>query len=270
MRRGSRRLLAVLAVAALVGAACGSDDDPASGARSEGPSTAAGDGLTGSLVVFAAASLTEAFTQLGAGFEADHPDLEVTFNFAASSALAQQIGEGAPADVVASADEATMAKVTAAGDASDPATFARNRLALLVERGNPKGIRTLADLGRSGVVFVVCAPEVPCGRFAAAALSRAKVTANPASLEENVKAVVSRVTLGEADAGIVYATDVRAAGDQAEGVAIDIATDPALEAVYPIAVTTASANEDAARAWTDHVLSDAGQATLARFGFLPP
>ena len=248
--------MVVLLAVALLGAACGDDGTDA--------------GATGSLNVFAAASLTEAFTELGQAFEADHPGVKVTFNFAASSALAQQINDGGPADVFVSADEANMAKVTGADNASDPKIIARNRLSIIVEKGNPEAIGGLADLAKPGIVLVMCAPEVPCGKFAAAALQKAGVPATPASLEENVKAVVSKVTLGEADAGIVYETDVQAAGDEAQGVDIDIADDPALEAVYPMAVTTKVENREAARAWIDFVLSEAGQQTLAMYGFLTP
>lgn len=251
MLRRSGWLLALLA---LVAAGCGSDDDTSSR----------------NLQVFAAASLTEAFTELGEAFEAEHPDVDVTFNFAASSALAQQINEGGPADVLVSADESSMQKVTDAGNATDAKTIARNRLGILVEKGNPKGITGLADLEKPDVVLVLCAPEVPCGRFAAAALQKAGVSVNPSSLEENVKAVMSKVTLGEADAGIVYVTDVKAAGDNAEGVDIDIANDPTLEAVYPIALTKQATNAEAAKAWIEFVLSEEGQEALAKFGFLSP
>jgi molybdate transport system substrate-binding protein len=262
-RRCSRRLLALLALVVLA-AGCGGDGESTDTAS---PST---DALSGELHVFAAASLTDAFTALGTAFEADHPDVTVTFSFAASSALAEQINQGGPADVFVSADESNMKKVTDAGNASDPTPIARNHLGILVEQGNPKGITGLADLGEAGVVFVLCAPEVPCGAFGAEALEKAGVTAKPASLEENVKSVVSKVTLGEADAGIVYVTDVKAAADTAQGVDIDIADDPELEAVYPIAVTTHAASPDAAQAWVDFVLSDDGQSTLASFGFLAP
>ena len=235
----------------------------------EAASPSAGGRISGELRVYAAASLTEAFTRLGLAFEDEHPGAGVTFNFAASSALVRQIREGAPADVFASADEESMRTVVAAGRASRPAEMARNRLAILVEAGNPKTIDGLADLTRPDVLLVLCAPEVPCGRLAAGALARAGAEARPASLEENVKAVVAKVVLGEADAGIVYGTDVQAAGGRADGVAIDIAGVPALEAVYPIAVTTGAANRRAAEAWVEFVLSGVGQATLAEFGFLP-
>ena len=223
---------------------------------------------SGTLRVLAAASLTEAFTELARAFEAAHPDVDVTLSFAASSALTEQIIRGAPADVFASADQTTMDRVVGTGNAAEPRIIARNRLALLVEKGNPKGIRSLADLARPGVVLVLCAPEVPCGRFAAAALARDAPGARPASLEDNVKAVASKVILGEADAGIVYVTDVKAAGDKAEGV--EIATEPDQQAVYPMAVTSTSSNRRAAEAWIDFVLSREGQDTLRAHGFLSP
>lgn len=256
-------LLALVLALALLPAACGEADREVLVA----PAAA---GLQGELRIFAAASLREAFTALGDQFEVDHPDVSVSFNFAASSALAEQIDQGAASDVFAAADEATVRQVLDAGHAADATVFARNRLAILVEKGNPKAITGLADLVADGLVLVVCAPEVPCGKYAAAAFAKAGITPAPASVEENVKAVVTKVTLGEADAGIVYATDVQAAGDEAEGVAIDIAGDPALEVAYPVAVTKASTNRAAATAWIEFVLSDAGQDTLRSFGFLAP
>jgi molybdate transport system substrate-binding protein len=263
---GRRRILvAAVALVLLVGACGGDDDAPTALADDEGA-------LSGTLRVFAASSLTEAFTDLGQAFEADHRGVRVTFNFAASSALAQQLNEGAAADVFVSADEANLKKVTDAGnaEAGDAEVIARNRLALLVEKGNPKGIKGLADLASADVVTVLCAPEVPCGKFAAAALTKAGVTVKPGSLEEHVKGVVSKVTLGEADAGIVYVTDVKAAAGKAEGVDIDIADDPSLEAVYPMATTAGAANREAAAAWLAFVRSDAGQKTLSAYGFLAP
>ena len=249
-----RRLapVSVLALLTLLAVACGGGDE--------------GDALH----VFAASSLSEAFTALGAGFERQHPGVDVAFNFAGSSALAQQIVQGAPADVFAAADEVTMDAVVAGGHATAPVVVARNRLSLLVEKGNPLGISGLGDLARPGLRWVMCAPQVPCGRFAQVALSRAGIAADPAALEENVKGVVTRVTLGEADAGIVYATDVRAAAGRAEGVVIDGADAPDLEAAYPMAVVRASSNPEAARAWVAYVRSAAGRAVLTRFGFLPP
>jgi molybdate transport system substrate-binding protein len=263
MSHRPKLLAALLIVHAHVGPACGGDDTKST---AKAPTTK----VSGPLTVFAAASLTEAFTEMGHAFEAANPGVTVTFNFAASSALAQQINEGGAADAFVSADEANMKKVTDASNASDPKVIARNRLAILVEKGNPKAITGLADLAKPGLVVLLCAPEVPCGKFAAAALATANVSVKPASLEENVKFVVSKVTLGEADAGIVYVTDVKASGDKAQGVDIDIADDPALEAVYPMAVTTKATHGDVATAWLDFALSDRGQRILASYGFLAP
>ena len=259
-----RRAALLLLVAMISAASC------ASGTRSSAGADERGEPLRGELRVFAAASLTEAFTEIAQLFEDEHPALDVVLNFAASSALARQIDEGAPADVFASADEAIMRAVVDAGNAVDPRVVARNRLAILVEKGNPKAISGIADLADPGLVFVVCAPQVPCGRLGGEALRRAGVDARPASLEENVKAVVAKVTLGEADAGIVYATDVRAAGDRAVGVDLDNAGDPDIGAAYPMAVTAHGENVAAARAWAELVRSARGRAVLAAHGFLEP
>ena len=256
MRRAAG--LVVVAGLALVGCGGGADD----------ASETSRDQRT--LRVFAASSLTEAFTELGATFDEERPGVEVTFNFAASSSLAQQLVEGAPADVFVSADEPNMQRVVDAGRAADPKVIARNRLSIVVEPGNPKGIDALADLAAPGIVTVLCAPEVPCGRYAAALLAKADVQVTAASLEENVKGVVAKVTLGEADAGIVYVTDVQAAGARVQGVTIDRAADRALEAVYPMAVTDDAAEPGDAAAWADFVASDAGQRVLTSYGFLAP
>lgn len=255
MRR-HRWLLMLLVSCGLLAASCGDEDAGV-------PTVGSGD-RSATLVVFAASSLTTPFQELGRAFEAEHPGVTVTFNFAGSPSLARQINEGGRADVFASADEETMRTVTDAGGAADPRVIARNRLAILVEKGNPKGISTLADLTGPGIVLVLCAPAVPCGRLAAAALRAAGVTPGPASLEEDVTAVASKVTLGEADAGIVYRSDVRSAGDRADGVDIDVA----LQAVYPMAVTTTTANGATARGWVDFVLSARGQRVLRASGFL--
>ena len=236
--------LAVLAVAGA--AACGAADPP------------------GTLTVLAAASLTEAFTELGRTFDDVHPGASVSFTFAASSTLARQVTEGSPGDVLATADETTMAPVVAAGrTAGPPVVFARNRLAVAVAPGNPERVTGLADLARPGLTVVLCAPEVPCGRAGAQALERAGVTGvRPASLEENVRAVVSRVALGEADAGLVFATDVRGA----EIEAVDIPVGQNVATAYPVAVLR---NSPTARAWVDHLLSPDGRQVLARYGFAP-
>jgi molybdate transport system substrate-binding protein len=217
--------------------------------------------------VFAASSLTEAFNELGTAFEAANAGAKVTFNFGASSTLVQQIAGGAPADVLATADEPTMQQAVKAATVTEPSVFARNRLSILVAKGNPKGIRSLADLARPGLIVVLCAAEVPCGRFGAQALGKAGVTVTPRSLEPNVKGVQSKVTLGEADAGIVYVTDVKTAGDKAEGVAIPDAQN--VVAAYPIVTVRASGNPALAAAFVAYVRSEAGRQALANAGFEP-
>lgn len=218
------------------------------------------------LTVLAASSLTDPMTQLAEAFE-DAEDVTVRLSFAGSSALASQANEGAPADVIITADRANMQRVEDAGAVT---VIARNRLAIVVEPGNPRGIADLDDLGRSDVVLVLCAPEVPCGRFGALALEKAGVAASPASLEENVKGVVSKVMLGEADAGIVYATDVLTTGDDAEGVDIDIADDPELEAEYAVTVLDGSERPAVAQAWVDLLVGPTGREVLRAHGFLAP
>jgi len=257
-RRRARTLVVVMSMAMV--AACGSGSTPRSSAKA--PPTTLG--------VLAASSLTEAFTEMGRRYGIAAPGTKVELDFESSSDLARKIGDGAPADVFVSADAPNMDKVVSAGNAVTPRVVARNRLELLVAKGNPKHLTGLADLDRPGVLFVLCAPQVPCGRLGALALRKAGVAAEPASLEANVKAVVSKVTLGEADAGIVYVTDVLASGGSAEGVDIAAAADADLEAVYPAAVVRQSTHPDDARRFIDFVLSPEGQAVLARFGFRGP
>jgi molybdate transport system substrate-binding protein len=216
-----RVLVGALAVLGLAAVSCGADDDaPAapSGAASAAAGAGAGSPVTGDITVFAAASLTDAFTEIGEVFEATHPGATARFSFAASSDLVVQIGEGAPADVFASADEANMATLTAAGGtAGEPRIFAINRLEIVTAPGNPERITGVADLADPDLIVVTCAAAVPCGRYSQELFANAGVTVTPRSYEENVKGVLNKVTLGEADAGIVYATDVLAAGDRADG-----------------------------------------------------
>ncbi len=221
------------------------------------------------ITVFAAASLTAAFTELGEAFTAEHPGLVVNFNFAGSSELVAQIIEGAPVDVFASADPSNMAKLTDVDLGADvPVVFATNVAEIIVEPGNPTGINGVADLAGDDLVIVQCATEVPCGSYAEKIFSNAGVTVAPASFERNVKAVVTKVTLGEADAGIVYRTDVIAAGDDATGVAIP--ADVNVVAEYPIVLNTDAPNPDGARAFIDFVLGPAGQEIIAGYGFGGP
>jgi molybdate transport system substrate-binding protein len=251
--------LAVAPAATLVlavGTGCG---------RGGGQRPAEAGRVRGSITVLAAASLQEPFTEIGRRFEDHHPGASVRFSFDASSTLARQVQAGAPADVLAGADEASMAPVAAAGLVSTPAVFARNRLAILVARGNPHRVRSLADLDRSGLVVVICAPDVPCGRLAGGVLDRVEVDVAPRSLEPNVKGVVAKVTLGEADAGIVYVTDVRAAGNRAEGV--EIPEDQNVVTGYPVAMVRSAPNPVAAARFVDLVRSDEGRRVLAGAGF---
>ncbi|HUP75179.1 MAG TPA: molybdate ABC transporter substrate-binding protein [Acidimicrobiales bacterium] len=226
---------------------------------------------TGDVTVLAAASLTDSFKEIGAAFEIAYPGSRVTFSFASSSALVIQINQGAPVDVFASADTANMDKLTAssgAGTASTPVTFATNKLQIIVGKGNPRNITGIADLAKPGLIYVTAAPEVPIGAYAKQVLDKANVTVTAKSLEADVKAVVNKVTLGEADAGIVYATDVKAAGDKAVGVAIP--DDVNVVAKYPIAVIKASKKAAAATAFVGFVTDAQGQTILAKYGFTKP
>ncbi len=262
--RAALVLVALLATLGLL-AGCGSD----STSSSTPATTGATPTVTGTVTVFAAASLKDAFTEAAAAFEKANPGAKVTLNFGASSALAQQINEKAPADVFASADQTNMQKVVDAGGiAGSPEVFATNSLEIIVAPGNPEGITGLADLSRSGLIYVTATPEVPIGKYAAQALQKAGVTVSPSSLEADVKAVVTKVTSGEADAAIVYATDVKAAGAKAEGVVIP--TELNVVATYPLGVTTEASNPEAAAAWAAFITGDEGQAILASYGFGAP
>jgi molybdate transport system substrate-binding protein len=240
------RLAGVLAIALLAG--CGSSGGGATVA-------AGGKHPQNKVVVFAASSLTKALTAEGAAYDAEHPGTTTTFSFAGSQALVAQLAQGAPADVLATADEASM-KVAGLSGAR---VFARNRLAIITAPGNPKHLRGLADLARPGLRVVLAGRTVPVGKAAARALAAAGVTVKPVSLEQDVKGVVSKVRLGEADAGIAYVTDV---GAEVAGIAL-----PGISNHYPVAVVRPS---PAAQGFVDFLLSPRGQSILASFGFLPP
>ena len=257
MLRSRTRLAAVLAMAALLLAACGGDDNTSSGGSSGSPNE---------IRVFAAASLTAAFTKIGQDFTVANGGTKVTFNFAGSQALATQIQQAAPADVFASADITNMDKVKDL--VNTPQNFASNLLAIVVEKGNPKDVKGLEDLAKPDLKVVLAAEEVPAGKYAKRVLNEAGVSVTPVSQEDNVKAVVTKVSLGEADAGIVYVTDVTAGGGKVEGV--DIPEDQNVTATYPIATVKASKAQDKAQAFMDMVLSPEGQQVLKEFGFLPP
>ncbi|MEO6796672.1 MAG: molybdate ABC transporter substrate-binding protein [Candidatus Dormibacter sp.] len=254
-----RGRLALVAIVFVVVAGCGA------GAQS----AASASPLTGSISVVAAASLTAAFQVIGGAFQKLHPGAKVQFNFGGSSTLVTQIKEGAPGDLFASADQPTMQKlVDASLLAGSPQVFAKNKLAIVVGAGNPKRIARLADLARAGTVAVFCAPTVPCGNYARLALAKAGVRVAPVSQELDVKAVVSKVALGEADAGIVYVTDVKAGGSKVQGVPIPNSEN--VIASYPVAILKGTHNTQLARAFLDYVVSSAGQTTLAGFGFASP
>jgi len=235
------------------------------GCGATGTADGGGSAASRELTVFAAASLTEALTDIAADFTAAQPEVEVVFSFAGSNDLVTQIGQGAPADVLATADTGTMDD---AGDlVTDPRPFAANNLIIAVAPGNPLGITGLDDLSRDDIKVVLAAPEVPAGKYAGEILSKAGVEVEPVSLEVTVKGVVTKVALGEADAGIVYATDVTASGRDVDGVTIP--DEANVVAVYPLAVVTASASADDAGDFIDFILSADGQRILADHGFLP-
>src|SRR5438445_6059411 len=254
-----RRWLFAAAAVAIVLMACGADDAPTNTAGSSG---------TGSVTVFGAASLTEAFTAEQAALATEQPGLSITFNFQGSGALVTQILQGAPADVVATADTASMAKLVDAGMVEAPVAFARNKLEILVAPGNPKHVMALADLARDDITFVTEDDSVPAGKYVAQALAAKGVTTHPVSKEADVKSAVAKVTTGEADATIVYATDVAAAGAKGEGVTIPDVDNVVAE--YPIAVVKSTKHRGAALAFVDAVAHGSGQAVLSEHGFLSP
>jgi molybdate transport system substrate-binding protein len=255
-----RRATAVLVLATAVAlAGCGGGS---SGSRAASPSG------SGQLTVLAAASLTGSFTKLGQAFESAHPGTKVVFSFGASSTLATQITSGAPADVFASASTKNMDAAVAAGAAVDPKPFARNAMEIAVPPANPAGIARLSDLARPGVKVVLCAAEVPCGSAARKVFGNARLDVRPVSDEADVKATLSKVILGEADAGVVYVTDVLAAAGKVKGIAIP--ADVNASTSYPIAALSRSKDASLARAFVAYVLSADAAAILADTGFEKP
>ncbi|MCV2490081.1 molybdate ABC transporter substrate-binding protein [Geodermatophilus sp. YIM 151500] len=271
-----RRTAALAVLLSLAGCGGGGGLTPAGEAEVAADPTGGDEGLTGTLTVFAAASLTDVFTGLGERLEVEHPQLDVRFNFAGSSALAQQIAQGAPADVFASAAEGPMATVTDAGLAEDAEVFARNPLVLAVPVDNPAGIEPPATAGLPGLAdllvpehtVAVCAPEVPCGAAAAEVLGSAGLADAPDTYDDDVRAVLTKVELGEVDAGLVYVSDVRAAGDAVLAYAFRESA-RAVNA-YPVAVLADAPNAEAGRAFVDLVLSEEGRRALTDAGFQQP
>ena len=252
---------ASLAVALAACSSSSSSTPPASAAASAKP--------TGTLVVFAATSLTDAFNKIADQFEAANPGVTVKFNYNGSSSLATQITQGAPADVFASASPANMKTVTDENlESTAPKTFAANQGEIMVEAGNPSHIASVSDLANPSLKVVTCAPSVPCGALATQIFKNAAVTVNPVSQEQNVGGVVTKVSLGEADAGIVYVTDVKANGSKTAGVPIPAAQNATT--TYPIAEIKGAPNATASAAFISYVLGPDGQQALKSFGFLPP
>ena len=267
-----RRVLAATALVALalltVGCAPSEGDSEPGATDAATDPQPVGDELTGELSIYAAASLKTAFDELATDFEEQHPSLEVLpIVYDGSSTLATQLIEGAPADVFASADEANMQRVVDAGLATAPELFATNTLVIAMPTGNPGGVEDVSDLGDDSVTVVMCAPEVPCGAASQTLLANAGVTVTPASWEQNVTAVLTKVAANEADAGLVYTTDVRGR-DDVESIVPEGAEDVVNR--YPIAALTGAPNPNAAAAFAEFVLSADGQAVLAELGFGAP
>jgi molybdate transport system substrate-binding protein len=257
-----RRRALPIAVAILLSACGGAGHPP-------GSPTPTSPAISGRITILAAASLTDAFTKAADQLRARRPGTEFALSFGSSSTLATQITNGAPADVFASADEPNMQKVVDAGLATTaPSIFAGNRLAIAVAPGNPKHVTGLADLARPGLIVVLAAPTVPAGKYALDALAKAGTGVRPASLEVDVRAVLNKIALGEADAGIVYVTDVKSAGSRVSGV--DIPEGQQVVARYPIAVLKATTNAALATAFVDYILAEDGQKLLAELGFSRP
>ncbi|MFE0472886.1 molybdate ABC transporter substrate-binding protein [Streptomyces sp. NPDC058947] len=264
-RRRPFRIAVPGAAALLALSACSSSGSDASGSPASGSSQE----VTGEVTVFAAASLQDSFTALGKRFEKEHPGAKVTFSFGGSDSLAASITGGAPADVFAAASPKTMKIVTDAGDASGtPATFVRNELEIATLPGNPDRISSLKDLTAKDLKVVLCAQEVPCGAAARKALDAGGLKLTPVSYEQDVKAALTKVELKEADAAVVYKTDVRAAGDKVEGVEFPESADAVND--YPIALLKDAPNAEAAKAFIALVRSAEGERVLSRAGFLTP
>ncbi|MGW0967647.1 molybdate ABC transporter substrate-binding protein [Streptomyces sp. NPDC002516] len=271
-RRTTRTLQAAgVGAAALLALSACSSSDGSSGSSDAKKSSASSSTskLSGTVTVFAAASLKESFTALGLQFEKAHPGTKVTFSFGGSDSLAASITGGAPADVFAAASPKTMAIVTDKGDATGtPATFVRNQLEIATLPGNPHKVASLKDLTKSGLKVVLCDKTVPCGAAAQKALDASKLKLTPVSYEQDVKSALTKVELKEADAAVVYKTDVKAGGDKVEGVEFPESADAIND--YPIALLKDAPNSAAAKAFIALVQSPEGQKVLAEAGFLKP
>ncbi|MEP6464322.1 MAG: molybdate ABC transporter substrate-binding protein [Frankiaceae bacterium] len=273
MHRTTRTATALLTVAALgITAGCGSSKKTSASSTPSstvgGSASASASAVSGTVTVLAAASLKEAFTTLAAQFRAARPGTTVKLSFGASSALAQQIVSGAPVDVFASASPKNLQQVVTAGGASTSSTFAKNVMEIAVPPANPGKVTGVADLSKRGVEVALCQPQVPCGATAATVFTNAKVTVKPVTLEADVKSTLTKVQTGEVDAGVVYVTDVRAAGARVKGIPIPTGVNASTE--YPIAALSKAPNAAGAQAFVDYVLSPAGQQVLTADGFQKP
>jgi molybdate transport system substrate-binding protein len=271
MLRCTLSITALAAVAVTLTTGCG----PAGKTAPNTAASAGGGGastrpqaISGGVTVFAAASLKEAFTTLAAQFEAAHPGVKVKLSFGASSTLAQQIKQGAPADVFASASPKNMQQVTVAGRASSSIDFAKNVMEIAVPPSNPAQVTGLPDLAKNGIKVALCQAQVPCGATALKVLANAGITVKPVTLEADVKSTLTKVELNEVDAALVYLTDVRAAGSKAKG--IEIPDDMNAATAYPIAALTEAPNSTGAHAFLAYVRSADGQAVLTAAGFEKP
>ena len=266
----SRPLIAGLVAFCLVGlTACGSGGQAGTAGSSAAESSSSEAPSGGSLTVFAAASLKKSFTEIGGQYETDNPGWKVEFDFAGSSDLVTQLTQGAPGDVFASADTKNMDKATQAGLlAGDPVDFASNTLVIVTAPGNPKQVTSFADLTKPGVSVVVCAPQVPCGSATEKVEQATKVTLDPVSEESQVTDVLTKITSGQADAGVVYVTDALGAGDKVTQV--DFAEASTAVNTYPIAVLKSAADAAAAQKFVELVTGEAGQKILLQAGFAKP
>jgi molybdate transport system substrate-binding protein len=277
MRAKVLTLTAAAAVAVTMVAACSSSGTKSAAASSTPPASPAASSsspsptstpVTGTIIVLAASSLTKAFTTLAQQFEAANPGATVKVTYDASSALATDINQGDPADVFASASPTNMKQVVTAGGATTSTNFVKNTMAIVTPPSNPKAIATVADLAKAGVKLAICEAQVPCGATANMVFANAKVTVKPVTLEANDAATLTVVESGEVDAGVVYTTDVLAAGAKVKG--IDIPDDINASTEYPIAALTKAPNPTGAQAFVAYILSAAGQAVLTADGFAAP
>ncbi len=266
MRRAGRIASTALIAGLTAGALAACSSSSTSSKASSSPQAASS--VKGSITVFAAASLQGAFTTLGKQFMAAHPGTTVKFSFGPSSGLADQIKSGSPADVFASASPQNMDTVVSAGDVSTPVTFAKNKMEVAVPPGNPAHVTSVDNLSKSSVKTALCQPQVPCGFTAKKVFSNARISVKPVTLQPDVKSVLTQVELNNVDAGMVYVTDVKAAGSKVKGIAIP--GDDNASTAYPIATVKKSDNMPTAKAFASYVASPSGQKVLMADGFEKP